>query len=209
MPRKPNPELQEKLAAVKREQILLAARAVFAERGFHRATIKDVATRAGVADGTVYNYFENKTALILGLLDWLNQSDQREMDFGKVEHTDLEGFVRTYVHERFGFLMDEGLTLFQAILPEILSNEELRRLYRDSVIEPTLQTAQRALGPAMQAGGLGRVEAALTLRLISAMFVGLIVLRVVGDDQLEKHWNKVPDVAAEMILRAFQKHEKP
>ena len=54
--------------AARREQILDAATTVFAAKGFHRATIKEVARAAGVADGTIYNYFENKAALLLGLL---------------------------------------------------------------------------------------------------------------------------------------------
>ncbi len=207
MARKSNPELQEKLAAVKREQILQAALAVFAEKGFHPATIKDVAARAGVADGTVYNYFENKTALILGLLDWVNQSDQRETDFAKLEHMDLETFVQAYVRQRLELLGGEGLGLFQAILPEILANEELRTLYREQVIAPTYSTADRSLGPMLKANGLEPVKAKLMLRLISAMFVGLIVLRIIGDDHLEKHWKKMPDLAASLMLKAFSKEE--
>ncbi len=44
----------------------------FAERGFHRATIHEVARATGVADGTIYTYFEHKTALLQGILDRLN-----------------------------------------------------------------------------------------------------------------------------------------
>src|SRR5436309_1359279 len=61
--------LQEQLIAARRIQILDAATKVFAEKGFHPTTIKDIAREAGIADGTIYNYFENKTALMLGILD--------------------------------------------------------------------------------------------------------------------------------------------
>jgi AcrR family transcriptional regulator len=40
--------------------ILEAARKVFANRGFHEATVEDIAEAAGVAKGTVYLYYESK-----------------------------------------------------------------------------------------------------------------------------------------------------
>jgi AcrR family transcriptional regulator len=209
MARKSNPELQEKLAAVKRDQILQAARAVFAEKGFHPATIKDVAARAGVADGTVYNYFENKTALILGLLDHFNQSDRRETDFGSIESIGLEAFVRQYTRVRFELLSNEGLSLFQAILPEILSNKELRTLYRERIIAPTFAAADRVIAPAIASNDIDQNDAQLVLRLEAAMFVGLIVLRIIGDEFLEANWQKLPDTITDLMLKMFTPKEEP
>jgi AcrR family transcriptional regulator len=51
----------------RREQILKAAIEVFGEKGFERATIADVARRAGVAEGSIYNYFKNKGDLLVGI----------------------------------------------------------------------------------------------------------------------------------------------
>lgn len=45
-------------------QILNAAIKVFAEQGFHHATIAQVAKEAGVADGTIYLYFKNKADIL-------------------------------------------------------------------------------------------------------------------------------------------------
>ena len=44
----------------KRKQILRAAVTVFAERGFHRTRVSDIAKEAGVAYGLIYHYFESK-----------------------------------------------------------------------------------------------------------------------------------------------------
>lgn len=49
----------------KYQRILDAAVAVFAEKGFHVARITDIATRANVADGTVYLYFKNKEEILM------------------------------------------------------------------------------------------------------------------------------------------------
>jgi AcrR family transcriptional regulator len=46
-----------------RNQILDAAEAVFARKGFHDATVKEIATRAEFSVGAVYAFFENKDDL--------------------------------------------------------------------------------------------------------------------------------------------------
>ncbi len=58
---------------LKRGQLLEAAAKVFSERGFKRTTIAEVARRADVGKGTVYEYFESKESLFLALFQWYCQ----------------------------------------------------------------------------------------------------------------------------------------
>jgi AcrR family transcriptional regulator len=53
----------------RRQQILVAARDVFAKRGYHQATIDDIVAQAGVARGTFYLYFDDKRAVFADLID--------------------------------------------------------------------------------------------------------------------------------------------
>ena len=53
----------------KRKRILEAALNVFAERGFYNAKVSEVARAAGVADGTIYLYFQNKDDLLIRLFE--------------------------------------------------------------------------------------------------------------------------------------------
>ncbi|MFT7621965.1 MAG: TetR/AcrR family fatty acid metabolism transcriptional regulator, partial [Myxococcota bacterium] len=53
----------------KRERIIAAAVKVFAAKGFYCARVSDVAREAGVADGTIYLYFESKEDLLRGLFE--------------------------------------------------------------------------------------------------------------------------------------------
>jgi len=52
----------------RKSELLDAARSVFSRKGFHDATIDDVAREAGVAKGTVYLYFESKQEIYLAAL---------------------------------------------------------------------------------------------------------------------------------------------
>lgn len=52
-----------------RGELLLSARKVFLERGFHVATLDVIASEAGYSKGAVYSNFESKEALFLAILD--------------------------------------------------------------------------------------------------------------------------------------------
>jgi TetR/AcrR family fatty acid metabolism transcriptional regulator len=56
------------IRAQRQQEILAAAQAVFAEEGFHGATMDDIAARAGLAKGTLYLYFSSKRELFLSVL---------------------------------------------------------------------------------------------------------------------------------------------
>jgi AcrR family transcriptional regulator len=60
---------RDEARALFRNAILDAAEAVFAERGFHGARIQDIAERARIAVGTVYNHFEQKDDVLSALLE--------------------------------------------------------------------------------------------------------------------------------------------
>src|SRR5207247_8425364 len=56
-------------AAARREVIERAATELFAERGFHGASMEEVARRSGVSVPVVYDHFESKRALHRRLLE--------------------------------------------------------------------------------------------------------------------------------------------
>ncbi len=58
----------------RRERILLAAREVFSERGYHAATVSEIVKRGGMAQGTFYLYFRSKREVFEALLDQFTES---------------------------------------------------------------------------------------------------------------------------------------
>jgi AcrR family transcriptional regulator len=52
----------------RRNQLLVAARQVFASKGYHAATVDDITRAAGVAKGTFYLYFNEKRAVFYDLI---------------------------------------------------------------------------------------------------------------------------------------------
>ena len=52
-----------------REELVAAAARVFARRGYHRATVDEIAAEAGFSTGAVYSNFDGKEALFLAIAD--------------------------------------------------------------------------------------------------------------------------------------------
>ena len=53
----------------KRQAIMAAAKKLFAQEGFHGASISDMARETGLPVGSIYTYFENKEDLIRTVID--------------------------------------------------------------------------------------------------------------------------------------------
>ena len=56
-------------ARAQRERILAAAHRCFAERGFHAASMADIAKTAGMSAGLLYRYFDSKAAIVRAIID--------------------------------------------------------------------------------------------------------------------------------------------
>lgn len=67
---KPASEFAPARPDVRDEEILRAALGVFSEKGFHGATMLEVANRARASKSTLYMRFENKEALFTALIAW-------------------------------------------------------------------------------------------------------------------------------------------
>jgi len=63
------PDAGERAKQERRRQIIAAAKAVFAEAGYHGASIHAIIERAQIARGTFYLYFESKSAVFDSILD--------------------------------------------------------------------------------------------------------------------------------------------
>lgn len=60
---------KERHRLLRRTDIIRAAEHVFALKGFHKATIEDIASQAQYATGTVYLYFSDKNSLYFSILE--------------------------------------------------------------------------------------------------------------------------------------------
>ena len=108
--------------AQRRDEILAAAKTVFADRGFHATTIADVAKAAGISYGSIYWYFESKDALFHALMDHQEQALRAaiEENVGSMTAVDSVELFRSSVRATFEF--------FEA------DRDVVKLLFRDSLV---------------------------------------------------------------------------
>jgi TetR/AcrR family transcriptional regulator, fatty acid metabolism regulator protein len=126
----------------KYHRILDSAVKVFAEQGFHQATISQIAREAGVADGTIYLYFKNKDDILVQFFSYKTRQVfsgfREEMEKGGSPEGKLRNLIHRHLEE---FQKDRNMALvYQAetrrnspvVEPQI---REMAKLYLDIVAE--------------------------------------------------------------------------
>ena len=195
MTKHPDP-IQTMLVAARRTQILDAAITVFSEKGFHRATIKEIARVAGIADGTIYTYFASKDEVLLAVLDRLNETTERRQQFVLGDEQDLKAFFRAYLQQRMALLWPNA-EVFRAVLPELLVNGELRRQYYEQVLAPTIAVGEQFV---QEQSEQPQINIPLTVRAIAGTLLGLLLLQLLGDQEIAQQWEALPDVLTALFF---------
>ena len=134
----------------RRDSILEAARAVFAEKGYHRASVADVITAADIARGTFYLYFDSKRALfdeVLELFVVSLRSGIRDIDPNEPGRSPFEQ-VRDNVRRSVAFLLDEReltvILLNQAVGLDREFDARLQSFY-DRIVDIFERALQRGI----------------------------------------------------------------
>lgn len=74
------PQVTQAHLDARRRQILSAAGRCFSSRGFHDATMQEIADEAGLSAGALYRYFDGKEALIEALAAWGREEKRVVLD---------------------------------------------------------------------------------------------------------------------------------
>jgi AcrR family transcriptional regulator len=142
----------------RREEILKAAKRVFAKKGFHATTMADVAKAARISYGSVYWYFESKDVLFHALMDAEELALRTHIDAtqaGLGPGVDAEAVFRASVQATFEFFeadRDVAKLLFRDSLVLGDFDRHLAGIYEGFIgdIEETISAAQ-ATGQVMGA----------------------------------------------------------
>ena len=191
--------IRQQLIEARRSQILDAAATVFAEKGFHRTTTKDIASKAGIAEGTIYNYFGSKDALLIGMMSRLAELETLGDELTEALQGDVRDFFVAIFRRRVEHIV-EGEKTLQAILPEVLVNAELRERYYQQFVLRIAEMLEQYIRTRIELGHIRQVDATLTTRVVQAMFAGLLVLRIFGDEVIVERWEALPELLATIIF---------
>ncbi len=145
MPR--TPEENERVKQKKKEQVLMAGLEVFAEKGLTAAKMSDIAKKAGVSYGLVYNYFTSKEQIIIELVNNGLSSIQELIDeIKKTPLPPLERIRETFIRLFDYHSKDSGGGLFYRVMlqlsldPSLWSKLAVKDLRSDPVFQFLFET---------------------------------------------------------------------
>jgi AcrR family transcriptional regulator len=161
----------EQLPAAKRQRIIDIAIAEFAEHPYAVASVSRIVAQAGIAKGSIYQYFEHKQDLYLFLLDYAMQSQLQllrelappdpELGFFALLRWQMSASVRV------GLAMPQLVRLlYRATAGDLPFHDEVIRRLRSTGEEHLFQLLQ-------QAAKRGEIDPALDLELAAFMIKSL------------------------------------
>jgi AcrR family transcriptional regulator len=183
----PRPRRWQRRPDERPRQILEAAFRVFGARGFHQATLDDVARQAGITKGTIYLYFPSKAALFTAMLKARLTAviPSPEAADGRALSS-LEGRLATVGRDVYRFLSSPAyLTMFRTVVGEVAQFPEVAaQVYREGVLVANRRFAA-VIRAAIRSGEFREVDAMVAARAFIGMFLIFAVSqRLLGGERI-------------------------
>ena len=172
------PNRRERRKARTAGAILAAAREIYARDGFGGGTVEEVAERADVAVGSVYNHFGSKRGLELAVAEDAARADERFMDAAYVRGASPAEQVREAGRAFLRFYRRHPdyfrILAFPGPVAD-LSGEEVRRRVAGTVEEQNARLAA-ALRRGVEEGVVRDIEPEAAAKVLWSAWSGIIAL---------------------------------
>jgi AcrR family transcriptional regulator len=159
----------------RRPEILDAALAVFADLGFQRATLQDVADRAGVTKGALYHYFASKEQLFIELMRerMLPHVEQDEAllagSSGSRDEILRALMLRLWEH----FRQPGQIELTLLAITELPKIPQVGSIFFEEVVLRGRRTMEKALARGIERGEIETCDLEAVAAAIPAMIMGV------------------------------------
>lgn len=161
-----------------RTRIIKAAQRLFARQGFDGTTTRDLATAAGVAEGTLFRHFANKKAILievatLGWVDILTDLLTELSEMGSYEAV-------AQVMRRRMFNLRENADMMRVCFMEAQFHPDLRDRVQIEVIAKMTDVAEAFFQTAMDKG----IYRPMNPRIVAQVFVGMFAIAGFSHDTI-------------------------
>jgi AcrR family transcriptional regulator len=173
-------------ADAQRDRILCAALKCFIEHGFHAASMASIADTAQMSAGLMYRYFENKNAIVLGIIE--RQLEEKRAVLRQLHSSSDIATGLLTAFERWCAADPDVMNpaLFLEMSAEATRNPPLAEALRsfDAGMRMELQAW---LGRDRELGGMGLPPGCAATRALSLQcFIDGLVLRSVRDPNVDR-----------------------
>jgi AcrR family transcriptional regulator len=192
---------REEKRALTRSDILAAAATIFPRRGYHQASVEEIAEEAGLSTGAVYSNFASKADLFLALYERNMEEHLAELEDlvtrGATPEAQIEGAGQHWLD--FVRRDQDWLLLDVEFWAHAVRDPELRDRYAAGY-RRMRETAARLVDQAAQSFGLSLTASPEQLGIIiNALSSGLMFEKLVDPDRVS---DETFQAALGLILRA-------
>jgi AcrR family transcriptional regulator len=170
------PSRRERRVAARRAQIFQAAEAVFADKGYHGATTREIALAADVSEGTLYNYFASKRDLFTGLM--ISRADALIDSIAEVQAESVEDAMAQLLAGQFTRMRTHHQ--FRLFLQEARLDPDLNRALVEDVLPRISREVSQLMATLMAAGIMRRVDPEIANWTLISAVVGLALFADLG-----------------------------
>lgn len=191
----------ERAKQERRRQILAAAKAVFADAGYHGASINAIIERAQIARGTFYLYFSSKAAVFDSILDQAMgdlRARLRRIDVTDTAAAPPQVQLRDQIVSALEYIVRDRplatMLITAGHTPDAEATERLEQFFAE-----TRDLLRRALETGVEIGLLRPCNAPLVSAAMLGMIRGVIDLMIHQTDA-----PTVDEVVSEMLMVALR-----
>ena len=165
---------KKNITTQRKQQILDAARIVFSKKGFARATTAEIAQTAGIAEGTIYNYFQSKHDLLISLISSYMLSHASQSLFKYTPASDTIS-LSSLIEDRLNISFD-NIDIQLLLMTEIEHAPAFRENYTDKILQPINSMVKELLESGINTGIFRSPNPEVTTRALIGMIIGLAIL---------------------------------
>jgi AcrR family transcriptional regulator len=185
-------DFKEQMIETRRTQILVGAARVFAEKGYHKATTKEIARAAGIAEGTIYNYFANKRELLLAMVAMIATRSFKSKILDHSPNNTRE-FLTTVLRDRYEVIKEYGHVI-APLLAEMFADADLREAIYNELLKPILILVEQYMQHHIDAGRLRPINPLIITRTI----IGAMVINAAS--KVSKIESRYEDISADSMI---------
>ena len=194
-----------KVVEDRRDQLIDAAMRVYSQKGFTRATNKDIAREAGITPGLIYYYFESKKALLKAIIE--TRSPAQLMTTLPPQALELppQLFLRMLILRALSIIESEQLIqLIRMLLPEIVHNPEMASI-ASSMIQRILEFLGSYFEKQVGKGALRPIDGVLTAQVTIGSVLAFVLRRqIIGDPvALAYTHEQIAEAVSETVLQGI------
>lgn len=194
-----------KVVEDRREQIIDAAMRVFAEKGFTRATNRDIAREAGITPGLIYHYFENKEAVFRAIIEARSPLHILKTLPAEALAQPPDILLHFLVRRVLGVVEGEKfVALIHMLLPEVIHNPAISPI-GTGMFQQAIDLLSKYLSLKMASGELRQSDSTRAAHVFISSIMGFVLRRQVlrDPDVLALSHDEIADALVDIVLNGL------